>query len=85
MVLLATNREGRPRIEALDVSAATMTARTPTLHVLSIAADGPFRDPRFPTIPFAEDDARDPADFPRVAWRQASVRSGRRPARHRRA
>ena len=59
IAVVVTNRDGKERIETIEVVSPAKPDRPPTLHVLAIGATGPFRDPKFPTIPYADEDAKD--------------------------
>ncbi|MDB5351610.1 MAG: repeat-containing protein [Planctomycetota bacterium] len=63
VAVVAVNREGKQRVATLDVVAALAAPKPPTLHVVTIGASGPFRNSRFPPIPFAEEDAKDLRKF----------------------
>jgi len=63
VVVIATNRDGKERLEPIDVVSPTPPPKVPTLHVVAIGARGPFRDRRFPQIPHAEKDAQALREF----------------------
>jgi hypothetical protein len=57
------NRDGKKRIETVDVAVSIADAKAPTLHVLAIGAGGPFKVSKFPQIPYASEDAKDLRQF----------------------
>ena len=59
VVVEVVNADGKTRTESIDVVSTKPVTKPPTLHVVAIGASGPFRDAKFPEIPFADDDAKD--------------------------